>query len=179
MAKARVTSVTLSDIAAGLEVTAEQRDRGVALVDDTQIGLATRLSEHSEALPCSPDAAATVLRAYAAGSAVGEAAREADLPPVTAAKVLHLLGVDGVTPLSPRAREVLRDWLAADLSRADAKTLTGASEAEFALAAYIETHDPLDGVREAVEAELSQRGNGAVEKREELGETMSSVSDLL
>lgn len=171
--------MTLSDIAAGLEVTAEQRDRGVALVDDTGTGLAARLSDHRETLPCDPDAAATVLSAYAAGSSVGEAARQTNLPPVTAAKVLHLLGVDGVTPLSPRAREVVRDWLAADLSRADAKTLTGASEAEFALAAYIETHDPLEGVREAVEAELSQRGDAAVEKREVLGETMSDVVDLL
>lgn len=175
----RVSNVTLSDIAAGLKVTAEQRDRGVALLDDTGTGLAARLSEHREELPCDPEAAVAVLRAYAAGSSVGDAAREADLPPVTAAKALHLLGIEGVTPLSPRARAIVRDWLAADLSRADARTLTGASEAEFALAAYVETHDPLEGVREAVEAELSNRGNGAVEKREVLGETMSDVVDLL
>jgi hypothetical protein len=171
--------MALSDIAAGLEVTAEQRDRGVALVDGTESGLAARLSDHEDGLPCDPDAAATVLRAYAAGSAVGDAAREAGLAPVTAAKALHLLGVEGVNPLAPRAREVVRDWLAADLSRADARALTAASEAEFALAAYIETHDPIEGIREAVEAELSNRGDAAVDKQEALGETMSSVSELL
>ena len=171
--------MTLSDIAVGLEVTVDQRDRGVALVDDTDDGLIGRLSEHEAELPCDPQAGAAVLHSYAAGNSVGDAGRDAGLVPMTAAKVLHSLGVSGVNPLSPRAREVVRDWLSADLSRADARALTGASETEFALAAYIETHEPLEGIEEAVEAELSSGGDAAVRKREVLGETMSDVVDLL
>lgn len=171
--------MTLSDIAAGLEVTVEQRDRGVALLDDTGGDLGDRLSEYEDEFPCETSIAVTVLQTYAAGNAVGVAAMEAGLAPVTGAKVLHLLGVDGINPLSPRARAVVRDWLTADLSRSDAKALTGASDSEFALAVYIETHEPLAAIREAVEAELSNRGDATLEKRMVLGETMSSVSDLL
>lgn len=171
--------MALSDIAAGLEVTTEQRDRGVALLDDTGGDLVRWLADHREELPCTPEAAATALRAYAAGASVGEAATEADLPPVTAAKTLHLLGVAGIDPLSPRAREVVRDWLAAALTRTEALALTGVGEAEFALSAYVQTHDPIEGAREAVEADLSESGDAAVRKRDALAETMSDVADLL
>lgn len=133
--------MTLSEIAAGIEVTAEQESRGVTTIDETGSGLVERLRSHGEALPCTPEAAATVVETHAAGTSVGESAREAGVAPVTAAKALHHCGVSGVTPLSPMAREVIRDWLAGDLSRADAVELTGTSEAEFALGAYIESHD--------------------------------------
>jgi hypothetical protein len=144
----------LSDIAAGIETTTEQRDRGVAAVDGTDRPLRERLDPFAGDLPCTA-AAATVVGAYAGGASVGESAREAAVAPVTAAKTLHLLGVEGVTPLSPTGRRIVRDWLTADVSRADALTLTGASEAEFALAAFVETHDPLPGAREVVEEPLA------------------------
>lgn len=170
--------MALSDIADGLEVTTRQRERGVATVHGADAPLARRLERFSDDLPCEPAEAAAVVEAFVAGHSVGESARDAGVAPVTAAKALHLLGVDGASPLSPRGREVLRDWLDADLSRSDALALTGASEREFALAAFVETHDPLDGAREVVESALSPQGDAMVEKRDALGETMSDVGDL-
>ncbi|MFB6303752.1 MAG: hypothetical protein ABEH47_01190 [Haloferacaceae archaeon] len=164
----------LADIAAGVEVTAEQRDRGVAAVDRTGEGLVDRLADHADALPCTPEAAATVVRSHTAGTSVGESAREAGIAPVTAAKALHRCGVEGVSPLAPTAREVVRDWLAGELSRVEAVELTGADEAEFALAAYVESHDPDPGLVAAVE---SVEGD-AVGGRDPLAETMSDPTDL-
>lgn len=170
----------LSDIAAGLTVTTKQVDRGVATVDDTGVDLAARLRANADDLPCTPEAALTVLERHAAGDGVGEAGRAATVAAVTAAKVLHRCGVEGVTPLAPMARRILRDWLAGDLSRADALELTGADEAEFALAAYIETHDPVDELAEATrrDAAAPLSGDALVEKREELAGTMSASTDL-
>ena len=170
--------MTLSDIATGIEVTSEQRDRGVPTVDDTGADLRARLASHADDLPCAPEAAASVLETYAAGTSVGECAREARVAPVTASKVLHLAGETGVSPLSTDARRVVRDWVAGRVSRADAVTLTGASGAEFALAAYVETHDPVASLAEAYEGSQSPVGNASVEKRDALAETMSSVGDL-
>ncbi|MFB6154341.1 MAG: hypothetical protein ABEJ22_00480 [Haloferacaceae archaeon] len=168
----------LSDIAAGIEVTTKQRERGVPTVDDTDADLRTRLEPHADALPCTPAAAATVLETHASGTSVGDSAREAGVAPVTAAKTLHRCGVAGVTPLSPTARRVLRDWLSGRLSRADALELTGATEAEFALASFVETHESVPELEVAVEGALSPRGDASVAKRDALSETMSGVSDL-
>ncbi|WP_136717456.1 DUF7858 family protein [Halorientalis salina] len=164
----------LSDIAAGVEVTAEQRDCGVATVDETDAPLSERLAEYESVLPCDAEAAATVVDVYAEGRAIGAAARVAGIAPTTAAKTLHLLG-EQVTPLGPTARDVIRDWLHGDLARTEALELTGATEREFALAAYVETHDPIPDAREAVAAELS---SGLGEGDDPLAETMSGVSDL-
>ena len=168
----------LSDIAAGIEVTAEQRDRGVPTVDDTGTDLRARLASHADDLPCTPEAAASVLETYAAGTSVGDSAREAGIAPVTASKVLHRCGETGVSPLSADARRVVCDWVAGRVSRADAVALTGASDAEFALAAYVETHDPVTALAEACEGSRSPAGNASVEKRDALAETMSSVGEL-
>jgi len=164
--------MALSDIASGLEITAKQRDRGVAAVDDTDASLAERLSLVAGDLPCSPSAAATVVEAYAAGKSVGDAGRAAGVAPVTAAKTLHLVG-EQVSPVGPRGREMVRDWLAGDLSRSDAIALTGVTERAFALAAYVETHEQLPEARDAVEGAL------ATEECDPLGETMSDVGELL
>lgn len=174
-----MSRMALSDIAEGIEVTTEQCDSGVATVDETDRSLSERLSKFADDLPCDPSKAAAILESHTAGRSVGESARAVGVAPITAAKVLHLLGTDGVSPLTPRAREIVRDWLAADLSRADAKALTGASEAEFALATFVETHDPIDGVDDAVEGWLAPTGDAAVRKRDGLAETMSDVGDLL
>lgn len=167
--------MALSDIAAGIEVTAEQRDPGVATVDETDADLSTRLSDHSDELPCDAAAAAAVVEAYADGASVGAAGRAAGLAPMTAAKALHRLGVQGLSPLSPRQREVVRDWLAAELPRSDALTLAGGSETEFALAAYVETHDPIPAAADAAESVLSEGGKAG----DPLDDAMSSVDDLL
>lgn len=163
----------LSDIAAGVEVTTEQRDRGVATVDDTDASLAERLAADADALPCSADAAATVVEVYAEGKSVGTAARVADLAPITAAKTLHLLG-EAVSPLGPTGREIVRDWLVGDLPRSDARELAGATEREFALAAYVETHDAIAGAEEAVASVLTPDASGC----DPLAETRSDVGDL-
>jgi hypothetical protein len=167
----------LSEIAAGLEVTTEQRERGVAAVDRTDAALADRLEPYETDLPCDAATAATLVEAYAAGRSVGSAARVADLAPMRAAKTLYRLG-ESVSPLGPTGRSVVQDWIAGELSRSEALTLTRVSEAEFALAAYVETHDPIPGARAAVEGALTRGGDAAAAKRDSLEETMSDVADL-
>ncbi|WP_135829839.1 DUF7858 family protein [Halorussus halobius] len=169
--------MTLSDIADGLEVTAQQRDRGVASVDataGTQTSLRERLAEFGDELPCDAASAATIVEGHVAGRSVGDGARAAGVAPVTAAKTLHLLGCEGVSPLTPRAHDILRDWLSADLSRTEAKELAGASETEFALATFVETHDPLDGARAVVEG---FRSNDRTTE-DALAEARSDVTEL-
>ncbi|WP_224270378.1 hypothetical protein [Haloprofundus salinisoli] len=168
----------LADIAAGIEVTAEQETRGVPTVDDTGVALRERFDAHAEALPCEADAAATVFDAYAGGASVGESAREAGVAPMTAAKALHRCGVTGVTPLGPTAREILRDWLDGELPRTEARTLTGVSKTEFALAAYVETHEPIEELTDATAGELTPGTNATVAKRDALAETMSDPSEF-
>jgi hypothetical protein len=146
--------IALSDLAAGLELTESQEGHGVATVDTTDAGLEERLEPVAGDLPCRSVTAATVLERYVEGLSVGAAARAADVAPVTAAKTLHLLG-ESVSPLGPTGREVIRDWIAGDLSRAEALELTRAGETEFALAAYVETHDPLEEACAAVEGVLA------------------------
>lgn len=168
----------LSDIAAGLTVTERQRQRGVATVDDTGASLADRLAPYADDLPCAPETAAAVAEAYAGGASVGGAAAVAETVPVTAAKTLHRLGTPGITPLSPLGTEILEDYLAGDLTRSDALALTGASAAEFALGAYVATHDPLPGVREVVTAALAPGESASVAKRAELGEALETPDTL-
>lgn len=166
--------MALSDIAAGLEVTTEQCDRGVAAVDDTGADLPSRLEPFESELPTTPEAAATLVESYTAGRSVGDCAHRAGVTAVDAAKTLHLLGVDGVTPLTPQGRRFVADWLAGDLSRTDARQLAGVSDAEFALGAFVETHDPLADARDAVEGALAP-----ADHVDGLADTRSSVSDLL
>ncbi|GAB7009861.1 hypothetical protein [Halorubrum trueperi] len=147
--------MTLSEIADGLEVTASQRDRGVAVADDTETPLVDRLSEHGDDLPCTPAATATLVDAYTAGRSVGEAAREAGVTPMTGAKALHRCGVSGVCPLAPSRRGVVRDWLDGRIARSEAVSLAGGDEPDFALATYVETHDPVPVVADAVDAHLA------------------------
>ncbi|MFB6281933.1 MAG: hypothetical protein ABEH40_07940 [Haloferacaceae archaeon] len=167
----------LGEIAAGIEVTAEQRDRGVATVDGRDGDLADRLAAAADALPCTPEAAATVLRSHTAGTSVGESAREAGVAPMTAAKALHRCGVEGIDPLAPTARAVVRDWLAGAVPRTEAVELAGCSEAEFALAAYVETHDPVPELVAAAER-VGERAAGVDPSRDPLAETMSDPTDL-
>lgn len=168
----------LSDIAAGIEVTAEQRDRGVTTADATGESLVDRLAPAATDLPCTPEATATILETHTAGNSIEASAQAAEVAPVTAAKALHRCGITGVNPLTPTARAVVRDWLDGELGRADALALTGGDEAEFALASYVETHDPVPALVEAAEAAVAPSTNASVAKRDALGETMSSVSDL-
>ncbi|WP_336329546.1 DUF7858 family protein [Haloarcula sp. CGMCC 1.2071] len=164
--------MALSDIAAGVEVTTHQCDRGVAAVDETDAPLPERLAPVADDLPCSAATAATVVEAYAAGKSVGDAGRAAGVAPVMAAKTLHLVG-EQVSPVGPQGREIIADWLAGDLSRSDAIALADVTEQEFALAVYVETHEPLPAARDAVEGALT------TEERDPLGETMSDVGELL
>jgi hypothetical protein len=169
----------LSEIAAGIEVTAEQDERGVATVDDTETSLVERLAEYEDDLPCTAEATATILESHSAGTSVGESAREAGIAPMTAAKALYRCGVAGVCPLGPTGREIVADWVSGEIARSTARELTDASEADFALTAYIETHEPIPELSGVADETLGPSGNAAVAKRDELAETMSSVDDLL
>lgn len=168
----------LSELASGIEVRTEQEERGVAAVDATDRSLAERFDDASEALPCTPEAAATVVRTYTRGASVERAGREASVAPITAAKTLHRCGVRGVVPLGPTGREVVRDWLTGELARHEAETLAGCDEATFALTAYCETHDPVPALEEAVADAFAPDESSSVAKRDRLAETMSSVSEL-
>ena len=162
----------LADIAAGIEVTDRQRERGVATVDDTAGSLAERLAPFAEELPCSPADVATVVDAYASGRAVDDCGHVADVPPVTAAKTLHLLG-EQVSPVGPQGRDIVADWLDGRLSRSDAMTLAGVGERTFALAAYVESTDPLPAARDAVAGTLD------TEDEDPLGDARSDIGELL
>jgi hypothetical protein len=144
----------LSEIAAGIEVTTEQRDRGVATADGTDATLADRLDTFEDDLPCASQTAATLVEAYAEGASVGRAAAVADVPKTTAAKALYLLG-EPIDPFTPTARRVLEDWLAGEISRIEALELTGMGSQEFALGAYVATHDPIEGAKTVVADALS------------------------
>ncbi len=165
----------LADIAAGVEVTAEQCDRGVTTVDRTEDSLTERLTPHEGDLPCGAETAATVVERYASGGSVGAAARAAGTVPMTAAKTLHLLG-ESVNPLGPTGREVVRDWLAGELARSEAVELARATETEFALAVYTETHEPLGNACAAVEDALVARHRP---EEDPLAETRTDTADLL
>lgn len=167
--------MALSDIAAGIEVTTEQRDRGVASVDRTDEALADRLGDVAT-LPCDAETAATLVEAYAAGKSVGDAGRAAGVAPITAAKTLHCFG-EQVCPLSPTARDVVCDWLDGRLSRSEALTLTGASEREFALATYVETHEPSADAQAAAEGSLTSE-DATGEKQASLGESVETGDRL-
>jgi hypothetical protein len=141
--------MVLAEIAAGIEVTAEQRDRGVAEADDTDAPLEARLERFDGRLPCSPAATAALVEAYLGGASIDRAAAVAGVPETTAAKALYLLG-EPIDPLTPTAKRVLEDWLAGDLSRTEARRLAGVGDAAFALGAYVATHEPIEGADEAV-----------------------------
>ena len=167
----------LADIAAGIEVTDEQRDRGVASVDRTAASLTDRLTAVTEALPCSGERAATLVEAYAAGKSVGDAGRAAGIAPTTAAKTLYLCG-EQVCPLTPRQRDIVEDWLDGRLPRSEARQLTGASEREFALATYVATHDPVAEAQEALEGALTE-ADATREKQAALGDSVDQPADLV
>ena len=162
----------LADIAAGIQVTDHQRERGVAAVDETESSLAERLAPFAEELPCAPSEAATVVDAYASGRAVDACGHAAGIPPVTAAKTLHLLG-EQVSPVGPQGRDIVADWLAGRLARSEAMTLVGVGERTFALAAYVESTDPIPAARDAVEGALD------TETADPLDEARSDVDELL
>lgn len=163
----------LSEIAAGIEVTAEQRDQGVATRDETDASIEERLAPFDERLPCSPASASTLLETYLEGASIGRAAAVAGVPETTAAKTLYLLG-EPIEPLTPTATRVLEDWLAGELSRTDARRVAGVGESEFALGAYIATHDPIEG------AESALAGAASVATDDDpLSDARSDLGDLI
>jgi hypothetical protein len=164
--------MALSEIAAGLEVTLEQNDRGVAASDGTETPLDERLARFESELPCSAATAAALVEAYTEGASVGRAAAVATVPETTAAKTLYLLG-EPIDPLSPTATRVLEDWLAGELSRTEARTLAGVGETEFALGAYVATHEPIEGAETAVADTLS------IPDADPLSDTRSDLADLI
>jgi hypothetical protein len=144
----------LAEIADGIEITEQQDERCVATVDDTDSTLAQRLAPFEVELPCSAEEAGTVLDRYAGGGSIGDAGRVAGVAPITAAKTLYLLG-ESVSPATPLQRGILTDWQQGDLSRTEALELTGLNETEFALSAYVETHEPLEAACAEIEGLLA------------------------
>ncbi|MFB6110589.1 MAG: hypothetical protein ABEJ60_06930 [Halodesulfurarchaeum sp.] len=170
--------MSLSDIARGLTTTRTQDERGVAVVDRTGTPLETILEEFAPDLPCGADPAAALVTSYLGGASVGDAATAAGVPKTTAAKALHRLGFEGLSPLSPLQRDLCADWLAGELGRIEARELAGAGDREFALGAYVQSHDPIPGANEAIEDALSTAADAMVEKRDALADTMTAAGDL-
>jgi hypothetical protein len=170
--------MALSDIAAGLSTTTEQRERGVASVDATDRDLADALDAVADDLPCAADAAALVVDGYVGGAPVDAAGHDADVAPVTAAKTLHRLGFEGLAPTSATGDRVLEDYLAGRVSRADARGLLSIPDAEFALATYVATHDPIDGARAIVEGALENEQRASAAKRDAFAETMPDADEF-
>lgn len=170
----------LSDIAAGIESTTKQQTRQVATIDDTDITLNECLDQHESELPCTAVAAATVLEAYATGTGIETAARSAGIAPVTAAKTLHRCGKPGIMPLAPTGQQVLRDWLAGQLSRVDALALTQTDEPTFALAAYVETHEIIEPIADVLRRDVAScpRHNSPVSSYETSSETRDNGAHL-
>ena len=164
--------MALSEIAVGLEVTTEQRDRGVATADETEASLEERLASFEDQLPCSSECAATLVETYIGGAHVGRAAAVADLPKTTAAKTLYLLG-EPIDPLPPNAELIIDDWLAGELSRTEAQTLAGVADREFALGVYVATHDPIEGAKSAINGVVS------LADRDPLSDARSDLGDLI
>jgi hypothetical protein len=167
----------LADIAAGLSTTTEQDERGVASVDVTDRDLGARLAPFADALPCESTTAAAVAESYVGGAPVDAAGHAAGVAPITAAKTLHRLGFEGLSPVSATGDRVLDDYLAGRVSRADARGLLAVSDAEFALATYLATHDPIDGARGVVEGALATEQAASVEKRDALAATMPDADE--
>ena len=145
--------MTLSEIAAGIEVTSEQRDRGAAVVDDTDVPAVERFREHADALPCTPEAVATLVDAYTVGSSVGEAAGEAGVAPMVAAKALYRCGLTGVRPLAPSRRGGGGGAGGGAGRPPPGGARAGGGGAAFALATHAETHDPVPELADAVAAD--------------------------
>jgi hypothetical protein len=164
--------MALSEIAAGLEVTTEQDDRGVATGDGTGAALEERLAEFEPRLPCSAADAAALIEAYTEGAPIGRAAAVASVPKTTAAKALYLLG-EPIDPLTPMATRVLEDWLAGELSRTEARTLAGVGDDEFALGTYIATHEPIDGAESVIAGAVS------ISEADPLSDARSDLGDLI
>lgn len=163
----------LGDIAAGVRVTTEQQDRGIATVDKTATTLATRLERVADHLPCEPEEAGALVESYVEGASVERAAAVAEVTATTAAKTLYLLG-EPIDPLKPTATRIVEDWLDGELSRNDAITLAGVGESEFALGVYVATHEPLDGVGEAVAdaIALDDPVDGLIDARSDIDELL-------
>lgn len=156
----------LAELAEGVTITDEQRDHGITAVDQTAASLSERLKTCKSDLPTDAITAAKIVERYAAGGSIDQAAAAGDVTRITAAKTLHLAG-ETVSPLGPTGREVVRDWIAGEISRTEALELSRAGESEFALAAYVETHEPLDTAMSALEslsstAELTRAADTAL-----------------
>jgi hypothetical protein len=65
------------------------------------------------------------------------------------------------------------DWLAGELSRTDARTLAGVGDDEFALGAYVATHDPIEGADAAIADACS------LDDEDPLADARSDLSDLI
>jgi hypothetical protein len=170
--------MTLADIAEGIEVVETQREREVAAVDVAGESLADRLESCASALPCSADQAADVAREYAATGSLDRTAEASDVTRTIAAKTLHLLGFEGVVRIDPADRAIVGRWIDGEIDRTTACRRSSLGERTFALAVYVETHEPLPAARAAVEPALTIDRATAVDRRDTLQETMSDPTDL-
>lgn len=134
--------MALSDIAAELEFTIKQEEQGVPTSTNQIQSLREQLRCCEDDLPCDVKAAEILLEQYRQGVSISDAAIAADLPETIATITLFLLG-QSVEPLSSNTNKIIKDWVDGSISTREAERAVGENEIEFAIAAFIATHEPL------------------------------------
>lgn len=170
--------MALADIADGVRSVEKQQRRDVAVVDAVGGSLADRLERCASDLPCSPRDAASLARRFASGTSVERSAEAVGITRTVAAKTLHLLGFSGVVRLDRDDRTVVRRWIDGEIERTAARRRTGLDEATFALAVYVETHEPLAAARAALDPALATRAVDPTDQQRALRDTMSDPTDF-
>lgn len=155
-----------------------QHTRDVAVVDAANESLADRLEDCASDLPCSPTAASHLARQFRAGESIEACAETVGVTRTNAARTLHLLGFAGVITVDPVDREIIKQWINGEIDRTTATRRTDLERSRFALAVYVETHEPLTEDQAAIEPTISLSENIQSDRRRVLNETMADPTDL-
>lgn len=170
--------MSLADIAEGVRSVETQHTRDVAIVDAVNESLADRLEGFASDLPCSPTQADRLARQFGAGESIESCAETVGVTRTNAARTLHLLGFAGVITVDPVDREIIKQWINGEIDRITANRRTDLDKSRFALAVYVETHEPLTETRAAIEPTVSLSENIQTDRRRALDETMADSTDL-
>jgi|GEM_PF-423496 len=170
--------MALADIAEGIRSVEKQQHRDVAVVDAAGTSLADRLETCASDLPCSPPEAASLARQFAGGAPVERCAETVGVTRTVAVKTLHLLGFSGVVTVDRDDRTVVRRWIDGEIDRTTVRRRTGLDESTFALAVYVETHEPLAAAQAVLDPARTTTDGDPTDQQRALQETMSDPTDF-
>jgi hypothetical protein len=80
--------------------------------------------------------------------------------------------------VDPVDREIIKQWINGEIDRTTANRRTDLERSRFALAVYVETHEPLTEDQAAIEPTISLSENIQSDRRRVLNETMADPTDL-